>query len=177
MILVLLGALTGAVVALEDEVSDPTAIVTGSMLSVTTDTSDLEFSEEGVADEPGWVGHGRGFMTNQVAEWSDPRLPSEIRSFGNFEAYGPAGYAVSSMWLLKGPDGYWEGPWTGFCDPEDHCHGMVVLTGHGAYEGLYAVLAARPDEDSSGTSSQLVEGAIYLRAMPPPPEPLEPTTE
>ena len=180
VILMLLGVAGGTSIAEDDQVSDPTAIVTGSMLEMTSDPSELEYSAEGVDGEPDWVGHGRGLMTMQTAEWSDPRLPSEIQSVANFDEYGPPGsafYAFSSRWLLEGPDGYWEGPWTGFCDSVDHCHGTVILTGHGGYEGLYAVLAEKPGEGSSGGSGQVVEGVILFGEMPPMPDPVEPSTD
>jgi hypothetical protein len=176
VILVLLGGLVVTTVAR----SDGSTRVTGSQLS-SAPAGSPEFSEDGTLGED-WVGHGRGMGWLTQVEWSDPRLPSQVQSVMNFEAYGSevdgdVGAVVgSSMWLLEGPDGYWSGPWTGWCD-EQLCHGAVVLTGHGAYEGLYAVLTEQPQEDAAGIVKQVYEGAILAGAMPPIPEPLEPAAE
>ncbi len=172
----LAGEVVAAEAAQDEPATDPTALVTGSMLWQGTDPSQMEFSEEGPVDQPGSVGHGRGLKHTAAYEWSDSRLPSQGEGVTNFEAYGESGVAISSTWLLEGPDGYWTGPWSGYCDAQDRCRGLVVLTGHGAYEGLYAVLAERTPEEASRVRS-VFEGGIYFGTMPPPPESLEPTTE
>ena len=175
VILTLLGGLGGVAVAEDDESSDPNAIVSGSWRDGGPSSWVFEFSEEGVPDEPGWVGHGRGLRRTDSYEWSDPRLPTKGQAVVNFEAYGDSGMAVRSTWLLEGPDGYWTGPWTGFCDADERCQGTAVLTGHGDYEGLYAILTERPPLSSAYRTTY--EGAIYSGEMPPMPEPLEPLAE
>ncbi|HYO18132.1 MAG TPA: hypothetical protein VES02_05640 [Dermatophilaceae bacterium] len=178
IILALLGGLTATVIAR----TDGSIKVTGSMMS-SGSTGSPEFSEDGTLGED-WVGHGRGMDWLAQVEWSDPRLPSEVQSVVNFEAYGSesdgdVGVVVANnTWLLEGQDGSWSGSWTGWCDAEgDHCRAMVTLTGHGAYEGFYAVLTEQPQEDASGTVTQMFEGAILAGEMPPVPEPLEPSVE
>ena len=166
----------GDIAVVMDEVPDTTAIVTGTVLSVTADRSGAEFSEDDVPDTPGWVGHRRGVRSQVEFEWSDPRLPSQVEMVWNGEAYEDAGVAINSMWLLEGPEGHWSGPWSGWSDPEGHWHGTVVLTGHGVYEGLYATLTERPHEDAAGMVTQVFEGAILFGEMPPMPEPLVPST-
>jgi hypothetical protein len=178
IILALLGGLTATVIAR----TDGSIKVTGSMMS-SGSTGSPEFSEDGTLGED-WVGHGRGMDWLAQVEWSDPRLPSEVQSVVNFEAYGSeadgdVGVVVANnTWLLEGQDGSWSGSWTGRCDADgDHCRAMVILTGHGAYEGFYAVLTEQPQEDASGTVTQMFEGAILAGEMPPVPEPLEPFAE
>jgi hypothetical protein len=171
----LLGGLGGTAVA-QGERTDGSAMVTGSVRSVAADWSDIDFSDTG-GDDGDWVGHGRGVKSLVGFEWSDPRLPSKAEMVWNFGAYDPVGVAVSNMWLLEGPDGYWTGPWIGWADPEEHWHGTVVLTGHGIYEGLYAILTEGPREDEAGTVTQVFEGAILSGEMPPMPDPLEPAAE
>ena len=177
VILVLLGGLAGTVLAR----TDGSTKVTGSMMS-SGSTGSPEFSEDGTLGED-WVGHGRGMDWLAQVEWSDPRLPSEVQSVVNFEAYGSeadgdVGVVVANnTWLLEGPDGSWSGAWIGWCDEQDHCRATATLTGHGAYEGLYAVLTEQPQEDENGTVTQMFEGAILAGEMPPVPEPLEPSVE
>ena len=160
---------------------DGSTLVTGSVLysSMPGDRPDVTFTEDGTLGED-WVGHGRGMVTDVGFEWSDPRLPKEATIVGNFEAYGDprdgdvGAVAVSNMWLVEGPDGYWTGPYTGWCDAQDHCRGTVALTGHGAYEGFYAILAEQPRAESNGRLKQTFEGAILAGEMPPIPESMEP---
>jgi hypothetical protein len=164
--------------------ADGSTLVTGSVLysGVPGDRPDITFSEDGTVGES-WVGHGRGMVTDVGFEWSDPRLPMEVTIVGNFEAYGDpregdvGAVAVSNMWLVEGPDGYWTGPYAGWCDAQDHCRGTVTLTGHGAYEGFYAVLTEQPQADSNGTLKQTFEGAILAGEMPPIPESMGPTAQ
>ena len=177
VILVLLGGLAGTAVAR----TDGSTKVTGTGLSSAMGQFP-EFSEDGVTGED-WVGHGRGMASQVRFEWSDPRLPSQANVVGNFEAYGEemggdvGAVVVNQMWLLEGPDGYWTGPWTGWCDDQDRCRATVTLTGYGAYDGFYAVLTEQPQKDENGKSTQVFEGVILHGDMPPMPDPLEPTAE
>jgi len=177
VILVLLGGSAGTAVAR----TDGSTKVTGSVLSGTPGSVD-EVSEEGVRGED-WVGHVRGMEYLMTFKWSDPRLPGQAEAVWDFDGYGDetegeVGVAmVNATWMLEGPDGYWTGPWTGWCDSAIHCRGTATLTGHGAYEGFYAVLTEQPQEDSAGTVTQVLEGAILHGQMPPVPEPLEPSAK
>ncbi len=177
VVVMLLAGLAGTAVAR----TDGSARVTGSEL-YSMAGSYPEFSEDGVLGED-WIGHGRGMGSTQKIEWSDPRLPSEVQSVTNFEAYGSevdgdvGAVVINSMWLLEDSDGTWIGPWTGWCDDQDRCQGMVVLTGHGAYDGFYTVLTERLEEDADGTATKVFEGAILAGEMPPLPAPPEPTTK
>jgi hypothetical protein len=176
VIVVLLVGLAGTVLAR----TDGSTKVTGTYL-YSTSGSEPEFTMDGAIGED-WVGHGRGMGSRSTVEWSDPRLPAEVTSVANFEAYGNptegdvGAVAVASRWLLEDAEGSWSGPWMGWCDEQNHCRGLASLTGHGAYEGFYAVLTEQPQEDENGRIRPVFEGAILAGAMPPVPEPLEPTT-
>lgn len=163
---------------------DGSTLVTGSVLysGFPSDRPDITFSEDGTLGED-WVGHGRGMVSDAGFEWSDPRLPKEARMVANFEAYGDprdgdvGAVAITSMWLGGDADGYWSGPWTGWCDAQDRCRGTVTLTGHGAYEGFYTILTERPQEEADGTVTKVFEGAILNGEMPPIPESMGPTAQ
>lgn len=179
VILALLAGLAGAVLAR----TDGSTRVTGSVVwSGMGDPTGFEFTEEGVIGED-WVGHGRGLKWLAGFEWSDPRLPSQAKMVANFDAYGSEEdgdvgvRAVINMWLLEDADGYWTGPETSWCDDQDHCRGVLTLTGYGAHEGLYAVLSLQPQENEDGTITQTMEGAIFAGDMPPMPDLLEPPAE
>ena len=155
--------------------TDGSAHVTGSVMSMTM-SDEGEFTDEGAHSED-WVGHLRGVWFLEEFEWSDPPLPSQAEVVINGEAYDPAGIASDVMWLLEDADGYWTGPWTGWCSFEDHCHGVATITGHGAYEGLCAVITERQSRDASAMVDKVLEGGIFRGDMPPVPEPLEPSAE
>jgi hypothetical protein len=163
----------------QDEGSDLAAIVTGSVVGSSTDSSELEFTEDG------GVMHGGGLKATSELEWSDPRLPSQGEATMNFVGYDGVGLAYHYVWMLEGPEGYWTGPETGFCDADDRCRGTVILTGHGEHDGLFAVLVTGPQLDSSGdvlrdsagNITPVFDGAIYVGEAPPMPEPPTPPTE
>lgn len=176
VILVLLGGSAQAILVHEDEPgrTDGSTAVSGLVQSW-ANVFDGEFVEEGVRSHD-WVGCWRGMNFTGEFEWSDSRLPREAEVIFNFDAYGEVGVAYNNMWLLKDADGYWAGPWTGWCDLDsDTCSGVVILTGHGAYAGFYAILAERPD--GSETGFQGFEGAILRGEPPPMPDPVEPSAE
>jgi hypothetical protein len=191
VILALLGGLDGAVLSQEEpaaieevgraDVEAPVTAthVTGSMVSSSGDSSELEFTEDG------GVMHGGGLRATSEFEWSDPRLPSEGEFAMNFVAHPDVGGAYHYMWMLEDPEGYWTGPESGFCDAADRCHGTAILTGHGTYDGLFAVLVSGPQldasgdvlRDSAGNIRPVFDGAIFFGDAPPMPEPLEPSVE
>jgi hypothetical protein len=174
VILALLGGLSGAVVAQGDEEPGPVTPFTGVRLSTTTDTSEEEWSVEGD------IGHARVFKVHETVEWSDPRLPTDMLSVVNFDMYNIGEMrevASSGTTLLEGPDGYWTGANTAFCDEIGDCYGMNVLTGHGDYEGLFATVRASSLYDPNYESDVLFEGLIFEGEMPPMPDPIEPSAE
>jgi hypothetical protein len=73
--------------------------------------------------------------------------------------------------LLRGPEGYWTGTSAGCFDQHGIHHGVEVLTGHGAYDGLLATLHIVSDPESDTTTA---EGLIFPGEMPPEPDPVEP---
>ncbi len=90
---------------------------------------------------------------------------------------GPASHPPEpAAVLLEGPDGYWTGTNTYFCDHGDTCHGMTHLTGHEAYEGLSALIASAAVPGAAGQEWES-EGLIFEGEMPPFPEPLEPAAD
>ena len=163
--LVLLGGLSGAVVA-QNEDEGLNAWVTGVGQGMTGDPSEVEWSDTGSGMS------GRGLKVVETVEWSDQRLPSELRSVGNLHAV-ESGTAFSSSELYEGGD--WTGRFTGVCDLKDNCWGLSVLTGHGAHAGLSAVIVTMAPEDP--TSSAEYKGLIFEGEMPPMPDPLEPPAE
>ena len=169
--LVLLVGSGGVVVAQSDDEAGPVTPVTGTRLSATTDTSEEEWSYEGT------VGVARNFKLLESVEWSDPRLPSDVLNVLNFDMHVIGHFQdlpVTGAVLLQGPDCYWTGSLTGFCDPQETCHVMETLTGHGAYEGLFATILGG---DAEAGAQYLYEGMIFEGEMPPMPDPLEPSAE
>ena len=174
VILALLGGLGSVALAQEDADSAKVTPFTGVRLSVISDTSEEEWSVDGD------IGHARFFKALETVEWSDPRLPSEMRSVANFDMYNIGEMREMPMagtTLLVGQDGYWTGAYTGFCDEVGDCYGMNVLTGHGDYEGLFATLRATSEYDPNYESDVLFNGLIFEGEMPPVPDPIEPLTE
>ena len=189
--LALLGGLGGTVLAQEEpaaieevgraDVESPVTAthVTGSVVSSATDSSEFELTEAG------GVMHGGGLKATSEFEWSDPRLPSQGEFAMNLVGSGDVGLAYHYMWMLEGPEGYWTGPESGFCDAADRCRGTAILTGHGIHEGLFAVLVSGPQLDSSGdvlrdsvgNTRPVFDGAIFFGNPPPMPEPPEPPAE
>jgi len=163
--LALLGGPSEAVLAQDEEEAGPVTYVTGTVLSQDIDTTEEEWSQEG------GVGHARGFKVLETWEWSDPRLPTEKATVMNFEMYDIGDFrelAFQSTHLLEDPDGHWAGTASGFFDQDGGHHGVEFLTGHGAYEGLFATI---------GFTADGAEGLIFEGEMPPMPDPLEPPAE
>lgn len=170
-ILVLLGGV-GGVVSQSDEGAGPVTPVTGTRLSATTDTSEEEWTEAG------GLGHARNFKLLETVEWSDPRLSPEKLNVLNFDMYNIGVFKevpLTGVVLLQGPDGSWTGLSTGFCDRQYACHEMDILTGHGAYEGLFATILGEHDLEAG--AQYVYQGLIYEGEMPPLPEAIEPPVE
>ena len=153
----------------------PVTHVTGTRVSAVEDTTDEEWwAEDG-------VGHSRGMRATETVEWSDPRLPSELQVATNLDTYwSPVGEfretVFSGTSLMEGPDGYWTGEFTAYCDDSD-CYGLNTITGHGAYEGLYAVLRAFDDIEGPEDGDWVLDGLLFEGEMPPLPEAMEPSTD
>ncbi len=170
VILALLGGLGNVALAQDDMDAAKVTPVTGTRLSAVEDTTDEEWWEED------GVGHSRGVRGVETIEWSDPRLPSELQLVNNFDAYDQGG-VFSGATLLEGPEGYWTGEFRVFCDADFECNGMNTLTGHGAYEGLSAMIRAFDDIEGPEFGDWVFEGLILEGELPPIPEALEPPAE
>jgi hypothetical protein len=179
VILALLGAMGGAVMAQDEpaameefgrpaEEAPVTAThVTGTPIDHASDDSAVE----NWTDERG-VEHYHGFRASSTDEWSDPRLPSETAMVENYDIYqtddGSQVVGLSAV-RLDGPGGSWTGTATSLYSlPDGTGTGLMVLTGEGAYEGLFAVL----EGDPTGWDGYICEGE-----MPPMPDPPEPPAE
>jgi len=173
----LLVGLSGTALAQEAAKSPQVTHVTGTLIAEETDDSEEEWWEDVDTTEgrpTNVVGHLRGLRSVQTIEWSDPRLPSEKVTETNFDMFRigvPSEMPFTGSHLLVGPDGYWTGTGTGFCGTDNTCHGLDVLTGHGAYDGLYATLLATTFRGTEW------DGLIFEGEMPPMPDPLEPSSE
>jgi hypothetical protein len=125
---------------------------------------------------------GGGLIEQQV-DWSDPRLPAKHWLTGNYHWIGeanegPDGAITTAIsHLLEGPEGRWVG--TGrFVEDADEQFGFYVLTGEGAYGGLYALLRGAPGMDQHGPYDLAYEGYIFEGDLLPFPDaPVPVTTE
>jgi len=170
VILALLGGLGSAAIAQADTDAGPVTRVTGTVLSSVDDATDEEsWEEDGIY-------HSRGFRVTETVDWSDPRLPSELQSVQNLDASGSSA-VVSGTTLLEGPEGYWTGEFIVVCDAASGCTGVNTITGHEAYEGLFAVMRAFDDIEGPVFGDWVFEGLIFEGEMPPMPEALEPATD
>jgi hypothetical protein len=165
VMLALLGGLGGVALAQADTEGAKVTHVTGTRVSAVEGTIDEWWEADG-------IGHGRGLHATETIEWSDARLPSELQMVQNVDALGREA-VVTGATLLEGPEGYWTGEFTAYCDPDSDCHGMNTITGHGAYEGLFAVFRGFW-ADGPG-SDWVFDGVIYEGETLPMPEALEPT--
>lgn len=166
--LVLLAGL-GAVGLAQD--TSPVA-VTGTVATQAVDESEEEWWAE-----PMTVGHARGFKVIETWEWSDPRLPADKVVVMNFDMYDMGSFRelpFTQTSLLQGPEGYWTGTSSGYFDAQGIHHGVEILTGHGAYEGLFATLHIVGDPV---TDTSRAEGLIFEGEMPPMPDAVEPSAE
>ena len=167
----LVGGLAGAVVAQDGDESGP----------VVTPFTGLRVNEMGDISEEEWtegdgVGRARTYKLRENVEWSDPRLPSKVLNIANFDIYDigdPPPWVFTRTALLQGPDGYWTGEGSGFCDADGDCFGLTTVTGHDAYDGLFAVFREVPLEDPDARGIVGYEGLIFEGEMPPMPDPVE----
>ena len=164
VMLVLLGGLGGVALAQADTDTAKVTHFTGTRLSAVEGTVDEWWEADG-------IGHARGLHATETIEWSDPRLPSELQIVQNLDVPGQEA-VVTGATLLEGPEGYWTGEFTAYCDPESECHGMNTITGHVAYEGLFAVF--RGFYAGGPGSDWVFDGVIYEGETLPIPDALEP---
>ncbi len=121
-----------------------------------------------------------GFVSRETWEWSDPRLPTDATWYIATADYQPTdgwpGEVIYQTVLMDDEDGYWTGTGHLYADEMSVGHGMVVLDGHGAYEGHFAFLMGHTD-DPDCTKCETFTGAIYRGAPPPMPEIVEPAAD
>ena len=120
----------------------------------------------------------RNYKIDETYEWSDPRLPASVTT--SLNAVEPTddswrGQVIRAATLLEDPDGYWTGSSVQFADEAEAGFGLELLTGHGAYEGLSAILKWTTD-DPDCIECLTASGYIYEREMVEAPEPLEPAS-
>jgi|GEM_PF-2601417 len=175
VIITLLGGLSVTVVAEDDGTSPSATHVTGTQLS----TSRVSEPEEW---EDGDVHYWRGVQTERTVEWSDPRLPSRFLydSNANWHALGDGSVGAFAVAVrLVGEDGDWAGTEYALMAPESSV-GLYVLTGSGAYEGLWAMLEGslvvdadgNPVIDADNQVTSIYDGYIFESEMPPMPDPI-----
>ena len=169
--LALLGGLGGVALAQEENEAGGFPPVAGQRLTAEFDDTAVESWEDA------GVPYMSGFISRETWEWSDPRLPAESTSLIATGDYRPAdgwpGEVIYGSVLMEGADGYWTGTQHLLADEMSVGHGMMVLTGHGAYKGLFALLMGHTD-DPDCVECETFTGAIYEGAPPPMPEPLVP---
>jgi len=170
------GSSAGMVLAQEADPPEPTLItpISGTVTASKFDDSDEEYW----VDDDG-SRHARGARHEETYDWDDHRLPPLKRMVFNFDMYPMSGtgdvWVLSSTIRLDGPDGYWSGSGQHF-GPTDgsqtatgvYAGSQDVLVGHGAYEGLMAVMGCGGGDCS---------GYIFEGAMPPTPDPVLPPAE
>ncbi len=140
-------------------------------------------TSEPVEWEDGDVHYSRGVLTERTVEWSDPRLPSRFlydtnANWHELEDGAVGAFAVAVR--LVGEEGDWAGTEYSLVDPESSV-GLYVLTGSGAYEGLWAMLegslvvdaGGNPVIDADGHVTSIYDGYVFESEVPPMPDPIE----
>ena len=151
MILALLGGLSGAVLAQEEEGTEP--------------VSATYF--DGVRH---WRDPGPEGEFHYLMEMSDPRASGMVTEYGDvgheykFKTPDPPQAWMVPM-LLENDEGTWEGVGSWVYHPEMGWHGSAWMTGDGAYEGLTVYLHAVRDRYSH--SQMPFEGVIFEGPTPP----------
>jgi len=173
VILALLGGLSSAVVAQSEGDSSRVTQFTGTV-------TDENWHFEGAEDwEEDGVYYSRGTVAEWSIDWTDPRLPPKMWHRIDMEEYLPSTpdsavpYATSV--LLLDEDGSWTGTGRGVGYGEGFV--QVVLTGDGAYQGLYAVLDRKDATQPDDTVQRTFDGFIVEGELTPMPDPVELPTE
>jgi hypothetical protein len=110
-----------------------------------------------------------------VLNASDPRLAGDLTVCGDLLRFGPSEGSPtvgSGSFRLVNDEGAWQGSdaWAEWTDPEsgeviELGGGIIVVTGEGAYDGLYAVMTL---SDWSNVRGFIFEGAPPAAPVPPP---------
>jgi hypothetical protein len=162
----------------------PVSFVSGTVVEVYGHT----FTEASVpTDVRGYevtVGTSQPTLMRQVVEWSDPRLPTTHWVSGDYTLIWKPSYedmdgAMNTVTrsLLEDEEGRWRGTGRWVNDGRER-FSFYVLTGEGAYEGLYALLHGVTPADAEGPWDLAYEGYIFEAEMLPfPDEPVPATTE
>jgi hypothetical protein len=178
-------------VAAQEEEPAPVAFVTGA---VTKQVDHIEVVgwDEGAATGPSQLrgydvlypaGEGGGSLVEQDVEWSDSRLPA--KHWMSFDYHllmkvpdgSEGGMSIVTSHLLEGDEGTWTGTGRAVEGAGDR-YSLYELTGHGAYEGLYALLRGSPGIDAHGPWDRSYEGYVFEGALPTfPDRPAPVTTE
>jgi len=188
VILGLLASLSVAVVA-QDEEPAPVTYVTGTVVEQYSHDEQvgeqvMELDEDGPRFVRGYEVFrpdmsGGGDLLEQHVDWSDPRLPTKhwvLLDYAAIFTEEPAGAMnVVTSHLLEDADGSWRGTGRAVEDA-DARFSQYVLTGEGAYEGLYALLQGTPGMDAHGPWDHSYEGYIFEGTLPPLRDPVEPVT-
>jgi hypothetical protein len=161
--LTLLGGPSGVAAAWDEASVDYYTPVVGSRLTAVSDeTGAHRFQKRGIS-------YASGIYSHETWDWSDPRLPPQVTLVMGSADYRTGdewpGHVVFAAALLTDPTGYWTGTAHSFVDEASVGHGMMILTGYGAYQGLFAVLMLRSD-DLGCIECESYEGAIY-EGVPP----------
>ena len=164
--LTLLAVLAVGVAAQDEAVAGPVTFVTGQSIANSE-------ADPGSLVEQDGVGHVVGITHDQTIEWSDPRLPSSRMVISNANIFQPmesAAIPFSSVVLLEDGEGSWTGTALGYFEGAfGDFVGTNVLVGHGAYDGLTAVLYETPSE-AAEAGEMSWEGIIFEGAMPSLPD-------
>jgi hypothetical protein len=173
VILALLGALGGAVLAQSDEedmAADLPVVVTGSESCGGRTSGQTTQAPNGAESHRDLV----GLCTNTM---SDPRVSGTYTNTFNSQCYSPSSVYPSEdcvFWgthVLEGEDGGWDCTFSGTEDPSGQNWGIVhaICPGTGGYEGMtyvYQHAFGGAEDIGNGTS---YHGIIY--EGPPPGEP------
>ena len=178
VILALLGGLSGAVVAQEEE--QTATHVTGKVIS-----GEWDFPTSSRSTVEGSIQHVLVMQAVRQFEWSDPRLPPMMTSrmatdahWYESDANPSAAVPWASTHRLDGPDGAWTATERGFMETDGfESFVLLVLTGEGAYEGLGAMLVEGVSEAPDGDDDTIWEGYIFEGELPSMPDPIEPPAE
>ena len=105
-------------------------------------------------------------------DWSDARLPDQVRIRANYDEYPPSdANAPERPWAYVGSvaddAGSWVGTLTMTKDQEGAFLGQMMLEGTGANDGLFAILGLSATADGS----MEYDGFLFEGELPPRPEP------
>ena len=143
------------------------AVVTGHFFGGCPDFGETITAPDGVTET-------KPTFSCQRWETNDDRLNGTNVDVGNWERYPDHGIQIAAGRFHTTDDdgdGSWTGVWNGIAiDAADGIEQMeidtIILTGHGAYEGLTAYILQDWSKDPVE-----VRGAIFPRDMPEVPEP------